>query len=73
MRLREDDGWSESRRMAPNEMDGGRSMNVDAERAGFDPARLERITGHLDRNYIQPGKIAGCQVVVARHGQPASD
>src|SRR5688500_4707592 len=46
-------------------------MEVAPERAGFDPARLERITGHLDRNYIEPGKIAGCQVLVARHGVPS--
>jgi|TARA_B100000315_G_scaffold14626_1_gene13355 CubicO group peptidase (beta-lactamase class C family) len=38
------------------------------QRAGFSAARLERITDHLMRNYIEPQKIAGCQVVVARHG-----
>lgn len=46
-------------------------METDPRGAGFDPARLERITGHLNANYIEPGKIAGCQVVVSRHGQPA--
>ena len=46
-------------------------MEVAAERAGFDAERLERITGHLERNYVEPGKIAGCQVVVSRHGVPA--
>ena len=46
-------------------------MDVSAEKAGFSAARLERITPHLERNYIEPGKIAGCQVLVSRHGQPA--
>ena len=46
-------------------------MDVSAERAGFSPQRLERITEHLKRNYIGPGKIAGCQVTVARHGHIA--
>ena len=44
---------------------------LDPSAAGFDPKRLERITAHLERRYIEPGKIAGCQVLVARHGQPA--
>jgi|TARA_Y100000310_G_scaffold183688_1_gene183814 CubicO group peptidase (beta-lactamase class C family) len=46
-------------------------MQVLPKRAGFDPDRLERISEHLNRNYIEPGKIVGCQVVVSRHGQPA--
>ena len=46
-------------------------MDIAADKAGFDEARLERITEHLDRNYIEPEKIAGCQVVVARHGHVA--
>ncbi|MBK7125130.1 MAG: beta-lactamase family protein [Dehalococcoidia bacterium] len=46
-------------------------MERNPEEAGFDPARLNRITEHLDRNYIQSGKIAGCQALVARHGQVA--
>ncbi|MEP6872338.1 MAG: serine hydrolase domain-containing protein [Anaerolineaceae bacterium] len=46
-------------------------MNVDPRAAGFVPERLARITEHLDRNYIQPGKIAGCQTLVSRHGQVA--
>ena len=33
--------------------------------------RLERITDHLSRAYIDNGKIAGCQVAVARHGHLA--
>ena len=45
--------------------------NVAPEAAGFSAPRLERITEHLMRNYIEPGKIAGAQVAVARHGQTA--
>ncbi len=41
------------------------------EKAGFSAARLERITQHLRENYIEPGKIAGCQALVARHGEVA--
>ena len=46
-------------------------MHTDPRAAGFNPERLARITAHLDRNYIQPGKIAGCQTLVARHGEVA--
>ena len=46
-------------------------MHLDPKRAGFDAGRLERITAHLNRNYIEPSKIAGCQVMVARHGHVA--
>lgn len=45
--------------------------DVAPDKAGFDAGRLERITEHLERNYIEPGKITGCQVLVARHGIPA--
>jgi CubicO group peptidase (beta-lactamase class C family) len=38
---------------------------------GLADDRLERITDHLNRNYIEPGKIVGCQVAVARHGHLA--
>jgi len=46
-------------------------MDVTPKRAGFSRKRLERITDHLQRNYIEPGKIPGCQVAVMRHGVPA--
>jgi CubicO group peptidase (beta-lactamase class C family) len=46
-------------------------MDVSPSQAGFSAARLERVTEHLNRNYIDNGKIAGCQVLVARHGHPA--
>ena len=38
---------------------------------GFDLSRLERIGEHIERNYIGPQKIAGCQIAIARHGVPA--
>jgi CubicO group peptidase (beta-lactamase class C family) len=43
-------------------------MKIDPEAAGLDEARLARIDDHLTRRYLEPGKIAGCQVLVARHG-----
>jgi CubicO group peptidase (beta-lactamase class C family) len=46
-------------------------MDVDPSAAGFDEKRLDRITEHLDRAYIAPGKIAGCQTAVVRHGHLA--
>jgi CubicO group peptidase (beta-lactamase class C family) len=46
-------------------------MHVDPAAAGFSADRLNRITEHLNKNYIDTRKIAGCQVVVSRHGVPA--
>jgi len=46
-------------------------MELAPKQAGFSAERLERITDHLRRSYIDNGKIAGCQVLVARHGYPA--
>ena len=46
-------------------------MDAQSQWTGLDAARLERITDHLDRNYISSGKIPGCQVSVARHGHLA--
>ena len=46
-------------------------LKVDPEAAGFDPARLARIDEHLRTRYIEPGKIAGCQVLVSRAGRIA--
>jgi CubicO group peptidase (beta-lactamase class C family) len=46
-------------------------MNVDPAAAGFSADRLARITDHLNRHYIEPGKIAGCQTLVSRGGTPA--
>ena len=46
-------------------------MNVDAAGAGFQEEKLARIGDHLRENYVEPGKIPGCQVLVSRHGIPA--
>jgi CubicO group peptidase (beta-lactamase class C family) len=47
------------------------TFDMQPRAAGFAPERLERITEHLNRAYIEPGKIAGCQTLVARHGHVA--
>ena len=46
-------------------------MELAPKQAGLSAERMERITDHLSRNYIEPGKIAGCQALVARHGHVA--
>jgi CubicO group peptidase (beta-lactamase class C family) len=46
-------------------------MDAQSQWTGLDAGRLERITDHLERNYITPRKIAGCQVTVARRGHTA--
>jgi len=46
-------------------------MDTSAERAGFNAKRLEWITTHIERNFIETEKVAGCQVMVSRHGVPA--
>ncbi|MGH7009991.1 MAG: serine hydrolase domain-containing protein [Caulobacteraceae bacterium] len=46
-------------------------MELAPKLTGLSIARLERITEHLERSYVGPGKIAGCQVAVARHGHLA--
>jgi CubicO group peptidase (beta-lactamase class C family) len=46
-------------------------MKVDPGSAGFDAGRLTRIEEHLRSRYVEPGKIAGCQVLVSRKGQVA--
>lgn len=46
-------------------------MDAQSQWTGLDAGRLERITDHLERQYIAPGKISGCQVSVARHGHLA--
>jgi CubicO group peptidase (beta-lactamase class C family) len=44
---------------------------LEIDTAGFDERRLERVTEHLVERYVRPGKIAGCQTLVARHGRVA--
>ena len=46
-------------------------MDAQSQWTGLDAGRLERITDHIQRNYIGPKKIAGCQIAVARHGHIA--
>ena len=46
-------------------------MDAQSQWTGLDAARLERIGEHLERSYLSNGKIAGCQVAVARHGHLA--
>ena len=38
---------------------------------GFDAARLDRIAAFLDAKYVAPGRLAGVQVAVHRHGREA--
>lgn len=37
--------------------------------SGFIPGRLKRVGEHFNRYFIDPGKIAGCQAIVARGGE----
>jgi CubicO group peptidase (beta-lactamase class C family) len=46
-------------------------MKTDPVGAGFDPARLERLTEHFERRYVDPGKIPGCEMAVIRGGSLA--
>ena len=46
-------------------------MELSPEKAGLSAERLEWITGHINRNYIEPKKIPGCQILVSRYGHPA--
>lgn len=46
-------------------------MQLAPTQAGLSAERLERITEHLNKHYVAPGKIAGCQALVARHGHVA--
>lgn len=43
-------------------------MKVNPFGAALNERQLERITDHLQNRYVDAGRIAGCQVVVARHG-----
>lgn len=46
-------------------------MNITPDKAGLSASRLERITEHMNRNYMDAGKLSGCQILVSRHGHPA--
>jgi CubicO group peptidase (beta-lactamase class C family) len=46
-------------------------MDAGSQWTGLDPARLARIGDFLQREYVDAGRIAGCQVAIARHGHVA--
>jgi CubicO group peptidase (beta-lactamase class C family) len=46
-------------------------VKVDARAAGMNPQQLSRISDHLMRRYIEPGKIAGALPLVFRKGHLA--
>ncbi len=46
-------------------------MKVEPDAAGMDGGRLERITDHFSANFVDTGKIAGCQITVVRGGHLA--
>jgi CubicO group peptidase (beta-lactamase class C family) len=47
------------------------AMKVEPDAAGMREDRLERITEHFGHNYVDPGKITGCQITVVRGGHVA--
>jgi CubicO group peptidase (beta-lactamase class C family) len=46
-------------------------MKIEPDAAGMSEGRLERITEHFSSTYVEPGKIAGCQMSVVRGGHVA--
>jgi CubicO group peptidase (beta-lactamase class C family) len=46
-------------------------MNINPEGAGMNAKQLENITRHLNLRYIEPQKIPGCLVLIARRGHIA--
>jgi CubicO group peptidase (beta-lactamase class C family) len=46
-------------------------MKTEPDAAGMSEGRLERITEHFSSTYVEPRKIAGCQITVVRGGQIA--
>jgi CubicO group peptidase (beta-lactamase class C family) len=44
-------------------------MSSPPLRAAMSPDRLQRLSDHLQRHYIEPGRLPGCQLLVARHGE----
>ena len=46
-------------------------MKIEPDAAGMSEVRLERITDHFSSTYVEPGKIAGCQITVVRGGHVA--
>ena len=46
-------------------------MKTEPDAAGMSEERLERITEHFSSTYVEPGKIAGCQITFVRGGHVA--
>jgi len=46
-------------------------MDASSQWTGLDRDRLERIGDHLQREQVDSGRLAGCQIAVARHGHIA--
>jgi len=46
-------------------------MDARSEWTGLDAGRLARIGEHIERAYVDTGRLAGCQIAVARHGHVA--
>jgi CubicO group peptidase (beta-lactamase class C family) len=46
-------------------------MKTEPDAAGMSAVRLERITDHFSTAYVEPAKIAGCQITVVRGGHVA--
>ena len=46
-------------------------MELNPTATGFSAKKLERIEQHLNENYLDAGKITGCQVMVSRRGIPS--
>jgi CubicO group peptidase (beta-lactamase class C family) len=45
-------------------------LDIDPSEAGFDPSRLERITGHFAK-YVDDGRLPGWHIAVSRGGKLA--
>ena len=48
-------------------------MSKLRKETGFSKSRLSRIDAFLQEQYVDTGRIAGCQALVARHGHVAYD
>jgi CubicO group peptidase (beta-lactamase class C family) len=46
-------------------------LDAQSQWTGLDAKRLDNIADHLERNYLAPRKIAGCQLAITRRGHPA--
>ena len=46
-------------------------MKIEPDAAGMSESRLERITEHFATNYVDTGKMVGCQATVVRGGHVA--